>query len=157
MFEDISVNTRILLWTELLGRIKPATVLEIGVWKGDFAATVLHTTPSIARYYMIDPWRRLDRWNKPLNTTDVDLERAYQDALQSTAFAKDKIVVLRGTTTGVIDKIPDKSLDFVYVDGDHTLRGITTDLICTYPKLKAGGYIGGDDFEPNIWQHGPKF
>ena len=158
MFADISRHeTRIPLWDELLSRILPKTVLEVGVWKGDFAAWMLGTTLSIERYYMIDPWRRLDHWNKPLNTTAADLERAYQDAMRATAFAKDKVTVLRGTTIEMIDQIANDSLDFVYVDGDHTLRGIATDLVCVYPKLKPGAFIGGDDFWPSIWEHRPNF
>jgi hypothetical protein len=57
----------------------------------------------------------------------------------------------------VIDQIPDGSLDFAYVDGDHTLRGITVDLISVYPKIRDGGWIGGDDFSPTIWQHSAEF
>jgi hypothetical protein len=26
-----------------------------------------------------------------------------------------------------------------------------------FPKVKPGGYIGGDDFTPNIWQHKTMF
>ncbi len=106
---------------------------------------------------MIDPWRRLDRWNKPLNTTDEELGAAYREAMQAVAFASDKVRVLHGTTTEVIDQIADKSLDFAYVDGDHTLRGITIDLVRLYPKIRPGGHIGGDDFEPAVWHHGPRF
>lgn len=150
-------GSRVELWTELLNRLTPTTMLEIGVWKGDFAENALRTASSITRYYMIDPWRRLDRWNKPLNTTSEELEQAYQEALHATAFAKDKVEVLRGTTAEMIGHIPDESLDLAYVDGDHTLRGIAIDMICVYPKIKPGGCIGGDDFDPTIWEHGPRF
>jgi hypothetical protein len=105
MFSDISAHDRTSLWIELLNRIKPRTALEIGVWKGEFATDMLRATPSITRYYMIDPWRRLDHWNKPLNTEDF--EHAYQDALRATAFAKERIEVLRGTTAERFDQIPD--------------------------------------------------
>jgi hypothetical protein len=64
----------------------------------------------------------------------------------------DKRVVLRGTTADVIDEIPDAALDFAYIDGDHTLRGITIDLVKVFPKVRAGGWIGADDFSPSIWQ-----
>ncbi len=37
--------------------------------------------------------------------------------------------------------------------GDHTLKGITIDLIRLYPKIRDGGWIGGDDFSSTIWQH----
>ena len=57
----------------------------------------------------------------------------------------------------MIDQIPDGSLDFAYVDGDHTLRGITVDLIKVFPKVREGGWIGGDDFSPSIWQHSEEY
>jgi hypothetical protein len=57
----------------------------------------------------------------------------------------------------VIDQIPDGSLDFAYIDGDHTLRGITIDLIRLLPKVKEGGIIGGDDFVNTPWQHDTRF
>ena len=44
-----------------------------------------------------------------------------------------------------------------YIDGDHTLRGIAIDLIRTYPKVRPGGILGGDDYTPTIWQHADNF
>ena len=70
---------------------------------------------------------------------------------------KEKRKVLRGKTTEIIDEIKDESLDFVYIDGDHTLKGITIDLINLWPKIKKNGFIVGDDFCSSIWQHSPKF
>lgn len=52
-----------------------------------------------------------------------------------------------------MESIPDGSLDFAYIDGDHTLRGITLDLSLILPKIKEGGFIGGDDFTCTPWQH----
>jgi hypothetical protein len=57
----------------------------------------------------------------------------------------------------VIDGVPDASLDLVYIDGDHTLRGITIDLLNVWKKVKAGGWIGGDDLSADIWQHSTRF
>jgi len=57
----------------------------------------------------------------------------------------------------VIDEIPDQSLDFPYIDGDHTLRGITVDLMQVLPKIKDGSLIGGDDFVNKPWQHGAAY
>ncbi len=102
---------------------------------------------------MIDPWRHLPDWNKPANTEDEMFESFFHEAMRVTEFARDRRVVLRGKTTEVSHDIPDGSLDFAYIDGDHTLRGITIDLIQMYPKIKEGGWIGGDDFRPGIWEH----
>jgi len=132
-------------------------VLELGAYQGDFAAVLLERCPSIERYYMLDPWRHLDDWNKPANEADAIFDGFYQAAKGKTDFAGDRRVILRGKTTEVIDQIQDGELDFAYIDGDHTLKGIAIDLIRVYPKVKLGGFIGGDDFTPTIWQHHTSF
>ena len=132
-------------------------ILEIGVWKGEFSAWVLAQCSSINKYYMLDPWRKLPSWNKPLNVDDLTFENAFKNAMAVTEFAADKRTVLRGTTVEMIDRVPNDSLDFVYIDGDHTLRGISIDLINAYSKLKPGGYLAGDDLSSTIWQHGRQF
>jgi hypothetical protein len=150
-------ETRLELWASLLDRIGARTVAEIGVYRGAFAAHLLANCPSVDAYYMVDPWRHLDDWNKPANRDDAAFERIFEQAMDSTRAHEARRVVLRGRTTEVIDEIPDGSLDFAYVDGDHTLRGITVDLLRVYPKVRDGGFIGGDDFSRSIWQHGEQF
>jgi hypothetical protein len=106
---------------------------------------------------MIDPWRNLSDWNKPANKDDNTFNTYYEHSMKKTEFAKDKRKVLRGKTTEVINEIDNDSFDFVYIDGDHTLKGITIDLISLWPKVKNGGFIVGDDFCPTIWQHEQTF
>lgn len=145
------------LWIKLLNETRPAIVAEVGVWRGDYAEAILRACPSIETYYMIDPWRQLDQWNKPSNVSNPIFEKYLEETRLRTDFASSKRVELRGTTIEVIDQIPDDSLDFAYIDGDHTLRGITIDLIRVWPKLKADGWIGGDDFNHTIWEHASRF
>jgi len=145
------------LWVGFMAAANVAQMAEIGVFKGQFAATMLKECPSISRYYMIDPWQHLQDWNKPANKDNEVFEAYLAETKARTDFAAAKRVILRGRTLDVIDEIPDGSLDFAYVDGDHTLRGIVIDLMRVYPKVRIGGWIGGDDFGANIWQHGRKF
>lgn len=152
-----NATSRLDFWVKWLRVISAQSVLEVGVWKGDFARQILQECESIERYYMVDPWANLPDWNKPLNVAPEIFERAYAEALQKTAFASAKIKVLRGRTKDVIGSIPDGSLDFAYLDGDHTLRGIAIDLIKVLPKIKEGGFIGGDDFAKDPWQHSARF
>jgi hypothetical protein len=150
-------ETRVELWTRFVNETDAATVAEIGVYRGRFAARLLGDCPCIATYYMVDPWRNLEDWNKPANTSDDVFERYFRESMERTAAHEAKRVVLRGTTVEVIDEVPDGSLDFAYIDGDHTLRGITVDLIRVFGKVRPGGWIGGDDFTPSIWQHGDAY
>ena len=41
----------------------------------------------------------------------------------------------------------EECLDFVYLDGSHTFEDVDLDIKSWKPKIKRGGYIGGDDFE----------
>ncbi|HEX6807119.1 MAG TPA: class I SAM-dependent methyltransferase [Gemmatimonadaceae bacterium] len=150
-------KSRTQLWTSFLGRTALARVAEVGVWKGDFAAAMLAACPAIDTYVMIDPWRHLDEWNKPANVAAGTFEGIRAEAMAKTEFGATRRQVLRGTTLEVVDSIDDGSLDFAYIDGDHTLRGIVTDLVAMRPKIRAGGFLAGDDFCPNVWQHGAAY
>jgi hypothetical protein len=145
------------LWTSIINEMKAATCAEVGVYKGNFARQILRDCPTIEKYYMLDPWRHLDDWNKPANVANKRFREFKQEALDTTEFAAQKRVVLEGRTVDVSDEIPDQSLDFAYVDGDHTLRGITIDLIRIWPKIKDAGVLAGDDFTRSAWQHARGF
>jgi hypothetical protein len=145
------------LWSRFIISREVRTLAEVGVWRGEFAETMLSRCPDIASYYMIDPWRHLDDWNKPANKPDELFEQYYAEVLARTEPWASKRVVLRGRTTEVADEIPDGSLDFAYLDGDHSLRGISIDLYRIWPKIRDGGWVGGDDFRPSVWHHRASF
>ena len=151
------VTSRFEIWEHLLRITRARIVLEVGVWKGSFARQILERCEFIERYYMIDPWANLPDWNKPFNVSNEAFEEVYAEAMRQTEFASSKRVVLRGRTKEKIDAVPDNSLDFAYIDGDHTLRGITVDLIKLLPKVRDGGLIGGDDFVNTPWQHSSSY
>jgi Methyltransferase domain len=152
-----STRSRIDLWVDFVHRVQVRKMVEIGVYRGDFAAALLERCAGIGEYYMIDPWRHLDDWNKPANQDDTVFERFFEETRAKTAFAEQRRIILRGKTTDVVDEIRDSELDFAYIDGDHTLRGIAIDLLRIYPKVKPEGFIGGDDFTPSIWEHKTSF
>lgn len=152
-----SSRSRIEFWTEFIRRVQIKRMIEVGVYQGDFAAGILQSCASVSRYYMVDPWRHLADWNKPANKDDAIFDHFYQMTKSKTDFAKDRRVILRGKTTEVIDQIEDGELDFAYIDGDHTLKGIAIDLIRVYAKIRMGGFIGGDDFSRTIWPHKTTF
>jgi methyltransferase family protein len=145
------------LWTAVIAKRNVRTLAEVGVWRGAFAEAVLSQCPDIERYYLIDPWRHLDDWNKPANAADSTFDQYYEEVLERTSAWEQKRVCLRGRTTEVSDEIPNESLDFAYIDGDHSLRGISIDLVRMWPKIRDGGMLGGDDFQPSVWQHAAKF
>src|ERR1044071_6968481 len=67
-------KSRFELWIQFLRHAQIRRMAEIGVYQGDFARAVLETCATIERYYMLDPWRHLDDWNKPANETNAVFE-----------------------------------------------------------------------------------
>ena len=153
----VSHTSREDLWKTILREQSVRTMAEIGVWKGDFSAFILSNVQQIETYYMVDPWQKLSDWNKPFNVEPEVFDQVYNEMVDKTSFAADKLRILKGRTKNAVNTIPDESLDFAYIDGDHTLRGITIDLIKILPKIKTGGFIGGDDLVPTPWQHDARF
>src|SRR5260221_8337018 len=108
-------TSRFQIWERILKTANVETMVEVGVWKGDYAKQLLEQCEFIKRYYMIDPWANLPDWNKPLNVPAVTFDEVFEEAMKKTEFASSKLVVLRGRTKEVIDEIPDESLDFAYI------------------------------------------
>ena len=42
--------------------------------------------------------------------------------------------------------VSDASLDFCYIDGDHSYQGVVQDLDLWYPKIRSGRVLAGHDF-----------
>jgi SAM-dependent methyltransferase len=152
-----SATDRSDLWSTVINTLQLATAVEVGVFEGGFASHILAHCPTVSSYYMLDPWRHLDNWNKPANMADREFAGIRERALAVTQFAEGRRIVLEGTTAEVAHQLPDQGLDFAYVDADHTLRGITIDLIRLWPKLRPGAILAGDDFCTSVWQHHPQF
>jgi hypothetical protein len=150
-------QSRLDLWTQFVQSTEVKRMAEVGVYRGDFAADILHRCEGLTTYYMVDPWRHLSDWNKPANHENAVLEEFFLETSAKTDFAAAKRVILRGKTTEVIEQIADGELDFAYIDADHTLKGIAIDLIRVYPKVRPGGMIGGDDFTRSVWEHKTAF
>lgn len=47
----------------------------------------------------------------------------------------------------MIVKLDDNSVDFAYIDGDHTPEQVYKDAVNIFPKMKDGSVILFDDYE----------
>lgn len=46
---------------------------------------------------------------------------------------------------------PDRSLDWVHLDARHDYQHVRADIQAWLPKVKHGGWLSGDDFDPVKW------
>ena len=58
-----------------------------------------------------------------------------------------RVIMIKNTSIGAANTITDNTLDFCYIDGDHSLFGIYDDIHIWAPKVKIGGIIAGHDYK----------
>src|SRR5450755_2317893 len=87
-------QSRLEFWVELIQSIGVQRMAEVGVYRGEFATVVLQRCECLTRYYMIDPWRHLNDWNKPANHDDSVLGEFFRETKAKTDFAAAKRVIL---------------------------------------------------------------
>lgn len=125
---------------------------ELGVFAGEFAESLLRMKPK--QLTLIDCW---SGENGVLFSGDVDgnngvsLSQEYLYGLVVSRFAENpRVKILRGWTWEKISEISDNSLDYVYIDADHSYEGMKRDLRLIVTKLKSDGFLMGHDYEMNF-------
>lgn len=115
-----------------------AVGIELGVAAGDFSERLLRY-PHVGYLYSVDMWAG-DRGH--------DMAQ-YREAILRLHPYRDRNMVLRMRFDEALPLFNDASLDFLYIDGyahDGELDGQT--FRDWFPKLKSGGIIAGDDYDP---------
>jgi len=127
-------------------QIKPKRACEVGVQAGGFSRQILQKLPSLEQLYLVDLWAQQENYIDGANVADKTHEMFYRCVLNNTSEHKEKVIILKGYSTVVCDKIPDASLDWVYIDARHDYKGVFEDIKKYWPKIKSGGIMSGHDY-----------
>lgn len=122
-----------------LGYVRGA---EIGVWEGNFSKKLCQAIPGL-RLLCIDPWTSYAGYHDAKNDW-ARLEQAYATA--KARLGPFQCRILRMTSLDAAADVPDRSLDFVYIDGNHSRRFVLQDLEAWTPKVRVGGIVAGHDY-----------
>jgi Methyltransferase domain len=129
---------------------KRGVAAEIGVWEGQFSKRILDECAPVT-LHLIDPWQYMPEFGNTgfgRKKNEHLMEVKYQDVMR--AFADDpRVVIHRATSEAALSAMPDGSLDWVYIDGNHNEPFIGNDIALCLHKVKPDGVIAGDDFN---WQ-----
>lgn len=145
----------------LLRRELTGMAVEVGTHRAEFAEQFAEKWPG--KLYCVDPWKNppgYEHQSKFLWGGDLRPVEATttQDAIREDDFEFSKkvlekygerVVLMRSTSVEAVKYFANKSLDFVYVDGDHSEHAVMEDLTIWWPKLKSGGIIAGHDVVMN--------
>ena len=110
--------------------------VEIGIDKGEYGITLCKAGLKV---YGIDPFENYKGY-KRVGT----YKNHYEDAAKNLK-GYDYTIIGEYSINASIDFL-DNSLDFVYIDANHTLPHITADIFAWERKVKRGGIISGHDY-----------
>jgi hypothetical protein len=136
-------------YREQLLRVLPkgGRAAEIGVWEGEFSHRILAVTKPVT-LHLIAPWEFMPEFR---NTcfgrlkNEFLMDEKYEAVCD--AFRNDhRVVIHRATSLAALATLPDHSLDWVYVDGNHNEPFVSQDIAMCLQKVKPNGIICGDDF-----------
>lgn len=119
---------------------------EIGVLRGKTLFSVLDACPGLSMIG-VDQWKKL-----PLRDVDCaetyeqfDMRKLELDVCRRAATYRGRCLIFKGDTVEQAKRVQNRSLDFVFLDADHTEEGIRRDIEAWAPKVKKGGMVLGHD------------
>jgi len=121
--------------------------VEIGSWKGRssvFMAEKIKESGKNIEFYVIDTFEGTE--NEHEEYDEIKNKSLYDVYLKNIDPVKSYIKTIRGSSLDVHSQFGDNSIDFLFIDGDHTYKGVRNDLRNWFPKVKSGGIIAGHDY-----------
>ena len=121
---------------------------ELGVKGGRFTGHILAAHKNL-HLITVDLWSarpeaEAHEDGETYDDWDFDTIRAEFD--RRTAPFADRLTVMRMSTLEAAPKVEDESLDFVFIDAEHSYEAVTADIKAWEPKVKPGGWVMGHDY-----------
>jgi len=118
-------------------------IVEIGSYQGE-------STIIFSEYFKNSKVFAVDFWTNHYDDRELSINRFNMTDIEKNfdTITKDysNIIKIKMESKNFSNIIADKSIDFIYIDGDHTYNGIYNDILNWKTKIKNGGFIGGHDY-----------
>lgn len=125
---------------------------ELGLWDGRTYLHLLNNCPNLT-LIGIDLWRPsgfykgIDSYG---NSWTAESHKSHEEKVRSGAKRFGERSILHKMLTDDAAKlVADASLDFVFIDADHSVEAVFADITNWLPKIKPGGIMFGHDIDWN--------
>lgn len=140
----------------LLETIPPGAVgAELGVYTGLFSLS-LTRCGKFSKLYLVDFWwkgwgEHFPDWGPYTAGGRLQTQAAFE-AVSARIKAAPKgcdVEIVVDDCVEWLKRMPDGSLDWAYLDSSHSYEGTSRELRAMRTKIKPGGLIAGDDWQPD--------
>lgn len=120
---------------------------EIGVALGDFSETILKKS-SLSVLCSIDPWNEFSKYvyDDVNAVTQDEQEKRYRIVAERLGKYKNRSRIIRMTSETASELFEPETLDFIFIDANHSYEACQKDINLWWPKLKKGGVFAGHDY-----------
>lgn len=128
---------------------------EIGVAYGEFSEHILSIWNG-EKLISVDPWIEMapEEYVDTCNQNQDSMERAHETAARRLAAFKGRSEIWRETGHEACARVAPRSLDFVYIDAQHSYEAVVRDLADWFPLVRSGGIIAGHDYNDGVFTQG---
>ena len=117
---------------------------EIGVCHGFSTEYFLKNIPNIKKIYAVDNYPTFVDWDGTRVTAERQQETKERCFKRLSPFI-DKVSFIYDKSEKFALTLEDDSLDFLFIDGDHSYEATLKDMQMYWPKVKSGGLFAGHD------------
>ena len=122
---------------------------EVGVFRGRNAREMFRQIPGLK---LIGVEANADQPSSTRHKTEPRYDRNRKSMLSRTR--NRDFTLIEKFSEIAVQEIPYNSLDFVYIDGDHSYDYCMTDIILYARRVKPGGIVSGHDYvSPGEYRH----
>lgn len=147
--------------TDIVGKIRPKTIVEIGVWGGKSLIPMACALKALGegKIYGIDPWSSAES----IVGVENDANRAYWSWVDHEAVMTGLLLKINefglGTQVELVrstsaDAPPIANIDLLHIDGNHSEVTSYLDVTKWGPLVRPGGWIIVDDIS---WYENGRF
>lgn len=128
---------------------------EIGVERGKMTVRLLRELPDIKMYLCVDPYKAYGDFCETRGDGMLEMfkPQQWQELLdvyremctQRLARWRDKVVQMFCMSRNAARVIKDRSLDWVFIDANHSYAYVSEDIRLWMPKVRKDGLVAGHD------------
>jgi len=145
MFGEIWFNYQD-FYKSIVEKFDNAHFVEIGCWKGrsaSFMCVEIIRNNKTIKFDCIDTWKGSSEHQ---HLPEIQHNTLYDVFINNMKPVEKYYTPIRLPSVSASELYPKESLDFVFIDGDHSHDAVISDVKAWIPKIKSGGILAGHGY-----------
>lgn len=118
--------------------------VEVGVKEGENLFFIMDHCPDL-KMTGIDAWEQQLSETEGENYRTWNMEVMYDTVKKKAEKYGDRLEIIKAYSVDAAERFEDGSLDFVFIDAQHTYDSLKADIAAWEPKVREGGFLCGHD------------